>query len=264
MQQSLPLPKYHSVYLVLKERLRDGIYDIRVPGEMELMEEFGVSRATMRKALENLSTEGLIERAAGRGTRRVQAPADDAPVKAGASRLAGLLDNIVAASLDTTVKVLEHDTVEASGPVAATLGIAPRAEVLRAVRVRSTRAGPVSHITTWIPRDLARGLGRKQLGKKAILVLLEESGVAIGRATQSISAKQADAAVALALEVPLGSALLSVNRIVFDTNEQPVLWLQGLYRPDRYEYEMDLSRVGDIDAKVWVADQGAPATAGRD
>ena len=49
MQQSLPLPKYHSVYLVLKERLRDGLYDVRVPGEMELMEEFGVSRERVRQ-----------------------------------------------------------------------------------------------------------------------------------------------------------------------------------------------------------------------
>jgi GntR family transcriptional regulator len=264
MQQSLPLPKYHSVYLVLKERLRDGLYDARVPGEMELMEEFGVSRATMRKALENLSTEGLIERAAGRGTRRVHAPDDAVPAKAGTSRLTGLLDNIVAASLDTTVKVLEHDNVEASGPVALTLQVPPRAQVLRAVRVRSTCAGPVSHITTWVPHALARGLGRKQLGKKAILVLLEESGVDIGRATQSISAKQADAGVAAALNVPLGSALLSVNRVVFDNEERPVLWLQGLYRPDRYEYEMDLSRVGDIDAKVWVADHRSSPANGRD
>ena len=51
----------------------------------------------------------------------------------------------------------------------------------------------------------------------------------------------------------MGSALLAVQRLVYDTQERPVQWLQGLYRPDRYQYEMQLSRVGDIDAKLWVS-----------
>jgi GntR family transcriptional regulator len=112
--------------------------------------------------------------------------------------------------------------------------------------------GPVSHITTWVPGDLAAGLTRKQLAAQPLLVLLENSGVEIGRATQSISARQADAQVAALLDVALGSALLWVNRLVYDTDNRPVQWLQGLYRPDRYEYEMELSRVGDVDATVWV------------
>ena len=49
-----------------------------------------------------------------------------------------------------------------------------------------------------------------------------------------------------------------MRRLVFDTRDRPVQYLHGLYRPDRYEYQMQLSRVGDIDAKVWV---GREATA---
>ncbi|OVZ64955.1 GntR family transcriptional regulator [Pigmentiphaga sp. NML080357] len=249
----MPLPKYHSVYLVLKERLRDGVYDERVPGELELMEEFAVSRATVRKALENLALEGLIERSAGRGTRRLPPAGAASRSVPPATKMTGLLDNLITASLDTTVKVVEHDYVAATEPVADMLQIPPRSQVLRAVRVRSTKAGPVSCITTWVPREFAGNLGRRQLGRKAMLVLIEESGVEIGRARQSISARQADATVAGLLGMPLGSALLSVNRLVYDVNDRPVLWLQGLYCPDRYEYEMELSRVGDIDAKVWVS-----------
>jgi GntR family transcriptional regulator len=50
----------------------------------------------------------------------------------------------------------------------------------------------------------------------------------------------------------VGSALLAVRRLVYDDQEKPVQWLQGLYRPDRYEYQMQLSRVGSIDAQIWV------------
>ena len=67
------------------------------------------------------------------------------------------------------------------------------------------------------------------------------------------SAKLADANMAQHLDIAVGSALLAVNRLIYDTDDKPVQWLHGLYRPDRYEYQMQLSRVGNIDAKVWVS-----------
>jgi GntR family transcriptional regulator len=84
-------------------------------------------------------------------------------------------------------------------------------------------------------------------------LLLEESGVHVGRAHQTISARLADAAVAEHLDVAVGTALLAVRRLIYDVDDRPVQWLHGLYRPDRYEYQMELSRVGSIDAKVWVS-----------
>jgi GntR family transcriptional regulator len=72
----------------------------------------------------------------------------------------------------------------------------------------------------------------------------------VGRATQVISARLADAEVAPHLDVAVGSALLSVQRVVFDRRNRPVQWLLGLYRPDRYECRTELSRVGRIDARV--------------
>jgi GntR family transcriptional regulator len=124
--------------------------------------------------------------------------------------------------------------------------------VQKAVRVRSTREGPLSHMTTWVPGDLAK-FGKRELSKKAILLLLEESGVRVGGARQTISARLADAQVAPLLGVAVGSALLAVRRLIHDEQGRPVQWLHGLYRPDRYEYHMQLSRVGDIDAKIWVS-----------
>ena len=120
------------------------------------------------------------------------------------------------------------------------------------VRVRSTSEGPLSCITTWVPTALAGPFTKKDLSRKPILVLLEESGVKVGRAEQTLTAVLADADVAARLDVPVGGPLLAVRRLIYDTDERPVQWLHGLYRPDRYEYQMRLSRVGSIDAQVWV------------
>jgi GntR family transcriptional regulator len=137
--------------------------------------------------------------------------------------------------------------------VAQALCVARGSPVQKAVRVRSTRQGPLSHITTWVPQALAAGFGKRELARRPILLLLEAAGVHIGEATQTISARLADAAVAHQLDVAVGSALLAVQRLIHDVDGRPVQWLHGLYRPDRYEYRMQLSRVGAIDAKVWVS-----------
>ena len=263
MASALPLPKYHQVYLVLREQLSEGAYAGGVPAEMRLMEQFGVARVTVRKALDQLAAEGLIARAAGRGTVALQPRSAQAHGRKAASRatggpdgraqLSGLLENIVTMGLRTAVKVVSCEVVAASEGVAQQLALEIGAPVQKAVRVRSTREGPLSHITTHVPADLARGFGKRDLARKPILILLEESGVRIAGATQTISARLADATVAPLLGVSVGSALLAVNRLMRDDRQRPVQWLQGLYRPDRYQYEMQLSRVGSVDAKLWLS-----------
>jgi len=245
----MPLPKYHQVYLVLREQLTEGRFADGVPAEMQLVKQFGVARVTVRRALEKLAAEGLIERARGRGTVALRRD----PPPASRADLGGLLENIVSMGLRTAVEVLSCESQPAPDAVARQLGLPRGAVVQKAVRVRSTGEGPLSHITTFVPASLAAGFGREELASKPILLLLEAQGVRLGRARQSITARLADAAVAPHLDVAVGSALLAVDRRVFDDQDRPVQWLQGLYRPDRYHYEMELSRVGDIDAKLWVS-----------
>ncbi len=177
--------------------------------------------------------------------------------------LEGLLETIVTMGLRTSVRVVELETVAAPEAVARMLALARDARVQKAVRVRATRDGPVSHITTWTPARPTLRFGRRELARKPMLVLLEEAGVRIGRATQTVGARLADAAVAAHLDVAVGSALLAVNRLVYDADGAPIQWLHGLYRPDRYRYEMELSRVGGLDARVWVSRESpAPSRAG--
>ena len=260
MATALPLPKYHQIYLVLREKLEEGQFAGGLPAELVLSKQFSAGRVTVRRALEQLASEGLIIRQAGRGTR-------PAPDKAGKSagqldqngnprptRLTGLLEKIVSMSLRTSVTVLEWRTIGASESVAKALQIAPNAKVQKGVRRRSLPNGPLSYITTYVPEDLARHFGRRELAKKPILRLLEESGVELGRAHQTVSARQADAVVAAQLEVAVGTALLSVHRLVYDIHDRPVQWLHGLYRPDRYEYQMEVSQVGSSDATILVSE----------
>lgn len=259
MGTTLPLPKYHQIYLVLREQLQEGRFDQDgLPGEHALADQFEVARITIRKAMEMLVADGLVSRRPGLGTWPLRGaasahnvPAANAPQKA---HLTGLLENIVNMGLRTSVQVLDSTLVSAPPTVAESLRIAPGTPVHKSLRVRSTEAGPLSHITTYVPQAVA-DFTREDLEREPLLMLLEAAGVEFGGATQTISARLADAQVARHLDVSVGSALLAVTRVVRDVNDRPVQLLQGLYRPDRYQYQLQLSRVGSIDAKVWVSEE---------
>ena len=245
---SLPVPRYHQIYLVLRERLAAGEFaaDSPLPGEVELARTYGVSRMTLRAALDLLAKDKLIVRRRGRGTFA------RSPVRPGAAPMLGLLENLVANGLRTVVKIIELAEVPASGEVAEALRIAAGEPVQRAIRLRSYRGSPVSHLTTFVPASVAR-FGRKELAAKPMLQLLEEAGVSVAAADQTVSARLTDPATAPLLNLTLGSPLLAVRRVVYDENGRPVQLLNGLYRPDRYHYRMHLTRAGADVPSVWVS-----------
>ncbi len=252
VSDQLPVPKFHQIYLILREQLLLGEFNSGLPSEPALQLQYAVARVTIRRALAKLEEEGLITRKAGRGTHPTRFT-EPAP-KLG-SKLSGLLENLVVMGLHTRVKVIEVLTMPATSEIGAALGLPVNQKIQKAVRVRNVADGPLSLITTYVPETIAH-FKRRELANKPILILLEQAGVAVGRAEQSISAKLADVKTAQLLDLPVGSALLAVKRLVFDSDDRPVMWLHGLYRPDRYEYVMQLSRVGKIDAKVWVTKLG--------
>jgi GntR family transcriptional regulator len=245
---------YHQIYLVLREQIGEGRFDPTrpLPSEHELSAHFGVSRVTMRGALDKLEREGLISRQRGRGTFATASKREDGSSK----ELAGLFENLITLGLKTTVKVIEFECIPAPPDVSRSLELPDGAPVYKAVRVRSYHNEPISHVTTFVPESVGKAFGRKELTAKPMLVLLEESGVKVGEATQTIGAKLADAVIAPLLETELGAPLLSVTRLVSDLKGRHVQLLRGLYRADRYHYEMQLSRREDARARVWVIDSG--------
>jgi GntR family transcriptional regulator len=248
----LPTPLYHQIYLILREQIADGsaVADATLPGEQELTRLYGVSRITAKRALDELAAEGLVVRERGRGTRVRAMP----PVPPLHASVEGLLENLFAMGLKTEVALLDFGYVPASAETANALDCTAGRIVQRARRVRSIGGEPFSHLVTFVPEAVGRTYTRRDLAAKPLLALLERSGVRVSRAEQVISAKLADAQVAPHLGVEIGSALLKITRIVRDQNDRPVEYITGLYRPDRYQYAMTLSRVQERRGNVWSVD----------
>lgn len=253
--------KAQRVYLLLRDEILNGAHldGVALPGELKLAERFAVSRVTIRRALDGLVADGLVERRAGSGTIvRAPRPAPGAVT----ADFATLMPQVVAMGLSTTARLLAFSYTAPPPSVAQAMGLPPEARVQRAVRVRLIEGAPFSHLTTYVPEAIAQGYSEADLATTPLFRLLERSGVTVERATQTISATLATPDVADALETSVGAALIALTRVVFDAQGRGVEHLTALYRPDRYRLEMTLDRVGEPHARRWEPVVGARAAEG--
>lgn len=242
--------KAQRVYLSLRDQITEGHLSAgeTLPGEQRLAEKFGVSRVTVRRALEALSRDGFIERHAGSGTRVRGQSAQGARA---AMDFNTLMPQLVEMGRSTTARLLSFSYAKAPEVIASAMGLPSDEKVQIATRVRLTDDVPFSHLTTYVPASIAQNYSENDLATTPLFKLLERSGVEIEEAHQTVSASLAGPDVAEALEVAVGSALLSLKRVVRDVDGNGVEYLSGLYRPDMFRLEMPLARVGTGSARHW-------------
>ena len=205
--------KAQRVYLSLKDQITEGrLADGEVlPGEQKLAERFGVSRVTVRRALESLAGSGLIERRAGSGTTVRHAPEGQ---RRAAMDFNTLMPQLVEMGQSTTARLLAFSYDQAPEVVASAMALAPEEKVQIAVRVRLADGVPFSHLTTYVPAQIAQNYSENDLATTPLFKLLERSGVQIKAAHQSVSATLAAPEVAEPLGVAVGAPLLLLKERV--------------------------------------------------
>lgn len=251
VDRRLAMPLHHQVYVALRNRILERIYRAGdfLPSELELAGQFGVSRITVRRALNELAVRDLIVRRQGKGT----CVADCAPMGHFHAGIDGLLGDTMRMAAATDVEVLEFEYVRADRSVAAALDVKAGDRVQWAVRVRRLDNVPFSYLITYVPEPIGRGYTRLDMESKPLMVLLERSGVALARAEQTISASAATPAIANALDLPAGAPVLHTTRRSFDLKGRPVEYLSASYRPDLYSYSMSLEPHAGPSGIRWVA-----------
>lgn len=252
--------KTHALYLLLKERIVSGTLSAgeRLPGEPQLASAHGMSRVTVRRALDGLARDGLVRRRAGSGTYVREAASGSKPLT---GDLTNMLAHLAAMGRETEVRLLAFGYMPPSPQVAEALGLDAGEDVQHAVRIRRMSGSPFSHLTTYVPGRIGRLFTQQDLAETPMLTLLERAGVIADRAEQTISATLAAPEAAAALDVEIGAPLLSMVRIVRDREGRGVEYLVALYRPDRHRFHMELTRAGEGADRYWQTARPAPATA---
>jgi len=238
------IPLYYQLENVLREKIASGAYAAgeKLPTEIELIEQYGVSRITIRQALAALSDEGIIERRQGSGTI-VAARQSKKRRFTGIIHLTGSLDELIEMGMETPVKVLEMNRVEADQHEAELLEVKIGTPIYRLKRLRMNDGKPYSLIVNYLPEEIGSQLTMAELSSGALLHTMETKlGLNLDNAIQQIHAELADPYVAKLLDIRVGTALLSIERTVYTDKARPVEYVHTLYRSDLYGYSVKLVR----------------------
>jgi GntR family transcriptional regulator len=236
-------PLYQQIKVLILQSLQGGEWKPgeAIPSEMDLAARFRVSQGTVRKAIDELAADNLLVRRQGKGTFVATHAAQHVQY-----RFLRLLPD----SGDTTTegpaerRIIECKKQRAPADIARALGLRSGDAVLQVRRVLAFQGVPTILEDLWLPAAPFKGLTAERLDtyRGPMYALFEtEFGVRMVRAEEKIRALAATAPATDILDVPLGTPLLSVERIAYTYNDLPIEVRRGLYRTDTHHYQNSLS-----------------------
>lgn len=233
----LKAPAYAVIYDTLKREIMDGDISIGslLPAEPELEKRFSVSRTTVRRAVELLSQEGLVQAKQGRGTQVL-----DYKTRQNLNLVTSISETLRKKGYEVRPKTMHIDIVPASQYIAEDLGITEGEMVARVQRIQLADEHPVAIMKNYIPAYMVPGIENQMDSINSLYMYLEERyGINIESAKDRISARNADFSEAQMLEVPVGRALLYMRRTCY-SGSRPVCADRLSIIGDKYELQISM------------------------
>lgn len=231
--------RYREVARALADEIRTGGLDdaTHLPSERALVGRFGVSRVTVRRALQALEAEGLVVSAAGRGwlpqSGRLEEPQNE---------LLSFTAIAEERGLRASSRVVAAGVREATLDEAEQLGVAPGASVVELNRVRLLDDMPVASDRSLVPVARAPALLSRDWTTASLYNVLEEAGCTPTRADYVVQAAAADEREARLLDLPVGAPVLRAKQLTYDSTGRPIQLCWLAYRGDRYRLRTSLAR----------------------
>ena len=208
-----------------------------MPSEADLVSDFGVSRTTARRALDELRREGLVRREPGRGTF-LASPR----LRSNLAYLHSFTEEIERWGYTPGARLVSREELAANEEVAARLEIEAGDEVLFVRRLRLADERPIFVCDSYLPAGRFPALRGANYGTVSLSKLFEERiGRRIQNSRQWIGAATATSEVAALLEIPAGIPVLRVLRITLVTGNAPIELVEAHFHPERYQHYNELA-----------------------
>ncbi|WNB98860.1 GntR family transcriptional regulator [Streptomyces sp. CGMCC 4.7035] len=235
LDRSSPVPLYYQLAQQLEAAIEHGVLG---PGsllgnEIDLAGRLGLSRPTVRQAIQSLVDKGLLVRRRGVGTQVVHSQVKR-PLE-----LSSLYDDLEASGQKPATQVVRNEVEQASAEVAAALGIAEGADVHHMERLRLTHGEPVAFLSNYVPVGLL-DLDTRTLESTGLYRMMRSAGITLHSARQTVGARSATAKEAQRLAEPEGAALLTMQRTAYDDTGRAVEYGTHIYRASRYAFDFQL------------------------
>lgn len=235
LDRSGPVPLYYQIANRLEQAIRDEVLPAgsRLENEVALGQRLGISRPTIRRAIQELVDKGLLVRRRGIGTQVVHGKITRDV------ELTSLFEDLERSGQKPQTTVLSAEIGTADEAVAEALGVPVGSPTVHITRLRSADGVPLAILDNVLPGDFV-DLDLDALNQYGLYQLLRARGVTMRVAKQRIGAREATAAEAELLDVPRGRAVLTMSRTAFDNSGRAVEFGQHCYRPDLYSFEVTL------------------------
>ena len=211
---------------------------MRLPPERELCQQLNISRVTLRKALNELVDEGLVNASHGRGwyvtSTRVS--------KEWPNSLESFSETAHRMGLSVTSRLLRADVVPATIDEAEEFHIAPGSPLFHLDRVRMLNDVPTAIDYTRIPFAYVPDFTSKDFSTASLYEELEAAGLTPVRADSTIEARAADEYAASRLDLEVGKPLLVMNQLVVDSADRPLFASKIQYSGERYRLRTFFAR----------------------
>ncbi|HHY98753.1 MAG TPA: GntR family transcriptional regulator [Firmicutes bacterium] len=233
------IPLYHQLKEILREKVESGEWRPHqlIPSEPRLAMEYGVSRATARRAIEDLTREGLFYRKQGKGTF-VNSP----KIEQGLERFYSFSKDMETKGLNPGTEVLHLKEVAPNAKIRTQLQLSEGANVFEIQRLRLVKSEPVILETSWLPADLFPGLTLEALERNSLYDLMEKIyGIRPVRAEEYFEPVCVDDYESEMLGVKEGSPALLLHRIAYSESGRPVEVCKGIVRGDKCRYYVKLA-----------------------
>ena len=230
-----PVPLYYQVATQLQEAIAVGQLapGFKLDNEVSLADQLGLSRPTMRRAIQELVDKGLLVRKRGVGTQVVHGRVRRE------LELTSLFDDLCATGQKPHTRVLVNRLEPAPAEIAEELRLHEGQDVLHLERLRLADEEPLAVLRNWLPVDLISPTD-DQLEKGGLYQLIRESGTHMRIARQRIGARGATSQEAKLLGGRKNDAVLTMQRTAYADSGRAVEFGDHCYRPETYSFEVTL------------------------
>lgn len=235
-----PVPLYYQFKQHILERFENDEfpYGHPIPPEMDLVKDYQISRATVRRAMQEMEQDGYINRISGKGTFVLRTR-----VKRGLTRMSSFTEDMHERGQEVISKVLDSGWKVPPPYIAEQFRIAPEEALLHIYRLRLVDNLPIALTQSFmkIPESVSITIDELRTAV-SLWSLLDHKGLILIESDKVIEAILANEERAKLLEIPVGAALLQVEGMAYTTNHIPVEYSVVINSGERYKYMMHLER----------------------
>jgi GntR family transcriptional regulator len=239
INKNSPVPIYHQLEEYIKQQIENGVLaeESVIPSEREFAERFQISRMTVRQAINNLVSEGYLNRQKGRGTFVTKKK-----VEQELQGMTSFTEDMLSRGMNPSSILLSFQILPADKKTALALRIEETDSIYKIKRIRLADGAPMALETAYIPVEIVPGLTEENSNLSLYQYIEENLALSISEATQEIEASTADHLDAETLEIKFGDPILLIERISYLQEGIPFELVKSTFRADQYRFVHTMKR----------------------